>query len=63
MRYIYRKVYRRNGKFVSRREAHRDPKNCTIDSIPCRIGAHVLGTSVAEVSLGRRPFEWQENES
>ena len=38
MRYIYRKVGRRNGKFVSIREAHRNPETCIVDSIPCRVG-------------------------
>ena len=38
MRYIYRKVARRKGKFVSMREGRRNPDTCIIDSIPCRVG-------------------------
>jgi hypothetical protein len=38
MRYIYRKVARRNGKFISMREARAHPETSIIDSIPCRVG-------------------------
>jgi hypothetical protein len=38
MRYIYRKVWRRNGKFISMGEARRHPETCTVERIPCRVG-------------------------
>jgi hypothetical protein len=38
MRYIYRKVWRRNGKFISMREARRHPETSTVERIPCRVG-------------------------